>query len=151
MVLATTHDEMTLASFMAQEIGAAMAAHLAWVVGPDDAGSYEKPVNEALRLYGADAIGDVSDVRKLERLATYAVWSAVVDELVVSDFSTVIGGVVMTRSQRIQNAERRLARAQAACLKFNDFVAGEATALRFVPIEHSDRFSGTSATTELEA
>ena len=146
MALLAAHDETTLAAYMAGVIGPGMAAHLSWSVGESSgAGDYQKPVDDVLRLYGVDAISEASDPRRLERLATVAVWQAVVDELVVTDFSvSVAGGVSMTRSQRIANAERRLAQALSR-LQPGDIVSG-ASVVRAIPIAYDDRFAPRTET-----
>lgn len=78
MALPVAYTETALAEYLHGELNrAGFATDLGWSVAGDD---YEEPVNDALALYGVDAIADVSgrdNIMRLRALARLALWQAV--------------------------------------------------------------------------
>jgi hypothetical protein len=72
--LPTAHTDVTLAQYMADELGD-FATLLGWAVAEDGAGDFRPAVHDTLRGYGAANVATATDVARLEALASAAVWS----------------------------------------------------------------------------
>jgi hypothetical protein len=80
-------------------------------------------------------IADATDMLKLETLAIWAAWVRIVDWLSTNQFDVSTDGQSLTRSQRPEQGEKRLAYWES---KAAPYMAGDAYAVTMTPIVYTD-------------
>lgn len=107
----TVYTETTLAEFMLSELGATAAA-----VGLTLAGLAEA-VNEAMLVYPCVVMADATNIQKIRAIARVEAWRAVCNQ-VAGDYDFADAGASYSRSQALQNAQKRLDQALADAAQY---------------------------------
>ncbi len=117
MAAPTTYTETALAEYMRDGVLLEMATALGWSTAPDD---YQDAVDDALLLFGVDAISEVTgrdNIKKLRALAKVAVWRTVM-AATTGDFDFSADGGNYNRSQVNEAARKALALAESEAMAY---------------------------------
>ena len=130
----TSYTEKTLAEYMHAKL-ANVAKALDLHFYPDGPGDYQEAVNDALLMYGAETIDQVSGtdgIQKIRALAMVAAWRHVVTNFsALFDFSA--DGASYNRSQLFDQAKQSLQLAEDAA---SEFLTSGAYTARFISVNH---------------
>lgn len=106
----------SLLGYMETEVGPQLAA-----LGLDASDALSEGVAEVVALLGAE-IADVDDDLKLRTLARWQAWLAAYNAA-TAQYDLKAGSSSLTRSQVFEQIERRLARAEASALRYDEVAA----------------------------
>lgn len=107
--------EAELIAYMRDDVLQGTAQVIGWTGDDPETRPWRGPVRQALRWYGVGAIGEASDIEKLEALARLAVWRAVQAEFATAisytaDRATFQREALFKHAQEMERLARRDAR-----------------------------------------